>query len=143
LAIPRPVIRGSRARWFALGAIVGAFAAGGATTAAVLQGPGLDRDLASFFSSPQMARAEVVMVVAGVVHDFRIDQGRVRGVRPNAIELYERDGTLQVVPVAPDARVQVNGAAARMRAIRRGMFAVVIRDGDGPAVIVRARLGAR
>ena len=115
--------------------------AGGATAAVVLP-PGADRaDLGAYFFGPQMARAEVVLVVNGVVHDYRIDQGRVRGVRPGGLELIERDGTVEVVAIAPDARVQVNGLPAPLRAIRRGMLVVVVREGDSPATMIRARIG--
>jgi hypothetical protein len=86
-----------------------------------------------------MARAEVVVVVAGVVHDYRVDQGRLRFVRPRELVLLERDGTLQTIPVSPAARVTVNGSPATFRRLRRGMAVLAIRDGDGPALLVRAR----
>ena len=38
---------------------------------------------------------EVVMVMGAAVHDFRIDQGRILAIRPNAIALLERDGSRQ------------------------------------------------
>ena len=142
MTTPRGNYRSMSRRWLALGVAVLVLAAGGATAAAVLPG-GPERDLGAYFFGPGMARAEVVMVVNGVIHDFRIDQGRVRGVRPNGIELIERDGTVEVVPIAPDARVQVNGLPAPLRAIRRGMLAVVVREGDGPATMIRARTGLR
>ena len=49
------------------------------------------------------------MVRGGVVHDYRIDQGKVVIVRGGSIELLERDGTRQLIPVSPTAQVIVNG----------------------------------
>jgi hypothetical protein len=132
-----------RRRWLVLGAVFAALLAAGATTAAVFPGPAGEADLGTYFFGPGMARAEVVMVIGGTVHDFRIDQGRIKSVRPGAVELYERDGTSNVIPLAPNARVLVNGVLAGPLALRRGMLAVAVRDGDGPATILRAEVRIR
>ena len=39
---------------------------------------------------------------SGIVHDYRIDQGKVVSVRNGSIELLERDGTRQLIPVSAD-----------------------------------------
>jgi hypothetical protein len=123
------------------GAIAGAIAAAliiGATGLAASRAAPTGDALGPFFLGPKMARSEVIMVYGGVVHDWRIDQGRVVVVRPNALELVERDGTRAVVQVAPTARVTVNHRLATMTDITRGMTVLAARDGDAAATIVRA-----
>jgi hypothetical protein len=90
---------------------------------------------------PQMARAEVVLMINGAVHDIRVDQGRVVGIRPGALDVLERDRTRTTIPVAPDARVTVNGSRAPLSSVGRGMIVIAVRDGDSAASIVRARPG--
>lgn len=96
------------------------------------------RALGELFFNKNMARAEVVQVRAGVVHDYRIDQGRVMAVRPAAIELLERDGTRQVIPVSATAQVIVNGRFTTLSGVPLRINAITIRDGDQPATIIRA-----
>ena len=91
-------------RWRTLLAGATAAAAVLVASAAGLASPGAPpiaaRDLASTYFSSTLMRAEVVSVVARVVHDYRIDQGKVIVSRPNAIDLRECDGTRQTIPVA-------------------------------------------
>ncbi|HEU0304967.1 MAG TPA: hypothetical protein VFR32_10360 [Gaiellaceae bacterium] len=100
--------------------------------------PNEARALGALFFNKNMARAEVVQVRGGIVHDYRIDQGKVVAVRPGAIELLERDGTRQLIPVSPTAQVLVNGRFTTLSAIPLRMNAITIRDGDEPASTVRA-----
>ena len=59
--------------------------------------------------------------------------------RPNGtLSLLERDGSLVAIPVAPTAAITIGGQPASFSALRRGMVATVIRDGDAPATEVRA-----
>jgi hypothetical protein len=123
------------------GAIAGAAAAAlvlGATGLAASRAASSSDGLGPFFLGPKMARAEVIMVYGGAVHDWRIDQGRVVGVRPNALELAERDGTRTVVQISPAARVTLNRKLATMTDIARGMTVLAARDGNAAATIVRA-----
>jgi hypothetical protein len=108
----------------------------------VQPGLALPRSLANYFFGPQMIRAEVVMKVGGVLHDYRIDQGRVRAIAPRAgtITLAERDGTLVTVNVAPNARIEVNGQTIKLQALRRGTKVAVVRDGEQPAELIVATL---
>ncbi len=128
-------------RWVIV-AVLAAGLAVGATGFAASSGPFAsgppDRgSLGEYFLGRNMARAEVVMVFRGEVHDFRIDQGRVTAVRGGSLELLERDGTRQTVPVSPAARVAVNGQPATLASIAPSMFAVTVRDGSNPADLVR------
>jgi hypothetical protein len=124
-------------------ALLVALAAGASGLAASRGQPKDSRTLGEYFFGPQMARAEVIMVVGGAVRDFRIDQGRVVAVRADGIELVERDGTRLVVPVAPAAQVLVNGRPAALGDLRRGMGVITVRSGDQPAEVVRASGGGR
>jgi hypothetical protein len=101
-------------------------------------GLALPNALAGYFFGPKMIRAEVVLKDAGVLHDYRLDRGRIRAVSAGSLTLLERDGTLVVVPVAGDADVRLNGRLVTLGALRRGMNALTVRDGGQPASTVRA-----
>ena len=94
--------------------------------------------LGKYFFGPQLARAEVVLVVRGAVHDFRIDRGMVKAVSGAGIDLKERDGSIVTVPVAPDAHVRVGSQETVLSAVRPGMTALTVRDGNTPASSVQA-----
>ena len=128
-----------RRRWV-IAAVVALALVAGATglAASSKEGPGDARSLSEYFFGPRMARAEVVMVIGRTVRDFRIDQGRVTLVSGTTLELLEVDGSRQQVPVAPDARVLVNGKRATLTAILPGMLVLTVRDADGPAEVVKA-----
>jgi hypothetical protein len=122
-------------RWVLAGAAAAALLAG--VTGLAASGPGNPNALGPFFLGPRMARTEVIMVYGGSVHDWRLDQGRVVGVQPNAIKLAEHDGTRIVVPVSQFASVILNRRLATIADITRGMTALTARDGNSPATIVR------
>ncbi len=122
-------------------ALVGALlaaAVGGAVAPAApsLLPPSTPRALGETFLGPQMARAEVVMVVGNVAHDYRIDQGRVVASSATSLVLLERDGTRQTVPIGPGTQVYGRPAVAAARAVPVRTAALAIRDGDGPAQVV-------
>jgi hypothetical protein len=83
-------------------------------------------------------RAEIVTRGRGTVHDFRVDRGRIRQVRPGILTLRELDGSLVTIPVAPGAQIKIGGRDVDYAELRRGMQAITIRDGDAPAVRVVA-----
>jgi hypothetical protein len=95
----------------------------------------LPNAVASFLLGPRMMRAEIPLVsVDGVTHDFRIDQGRIRQVSSSALVLREADATNVTISVSPfTARVKLNGQTASYSQLKRGMSAMLIRDGDKPA----------
>ena len=84
-----------------------------------------------------MARAEVVMVNRGTVHDYRIDQGKLLSIRQGTIELLQRDGTHQLIPVAPAAQVLFNGKLTALVSLPLRTNVITIRDGGQPAQSVR------
>src|SRR5690242_15289059 len=55
----------------------------------------------SFFFGARMARAEAIVVIGGVAHDFRVDRGRVTSKTPSSLTLRERDGSSQTISIAP------------------------------------------
>ena len=99
--------------------------------------PGAARDLAQVYFSNSLTRAEVVSVVGRSVHDYRIDKGRVIAVRPNAIDLLERDGTRQTISVSASTQVMGLGRLFGPRSLVRGTRVVAITDGAGPATQIR------
>jgi hypothetical protein len=124
-------------RWTLAAAAVAALVVGVTGFAASSAPPQEARALGELFFNKNMARAEVVIVRGGVVHDYRIDQGKVVGVRADSIQLLERDGTRQLIPVSPTAQVIVNGRFATLGGVPLRVNAIIIRDGDQPATSVR------
>jgi len=118
--------------------LLAAAAAAVAALALVQTGAAGPRSLGAFFFGPKLVRAEVVLQDANGLHDYRIDRGRVRAVSPASLTLRERDGTVVVVPVAPDADVRLGGLAVPLVRVRRGFVATTIREGDAPARKVEA-----
>ena len=120
-----------------VGAVAAAVALGGAffPTDDGIAGRG---SLANRFFGPNMVRAEVVLMVNGALLDYRLDRGRIRALRNGSLVLLERDRTLVTIPLAPDADVQLNNQPVPPSALRRGLQAVTIRQGDGPAQAVYA-----
>jgi hypothetical protein len=99
---------------------------------------GLPGSLGSYLLGPKLVRAEVLVKDGGVLHDYRIDRGAIRAKAAGALTLLERDGSLVTIPVAPTAAITIGGQPAAFSALRRGMVATVIRDGDAPANEIRA-----
>jgi hypothetical protein len=97
-------------------------------------------ELADLLFGPRMMRAEVILM-DGVLHDYRVDRGRITGARRGQLRLRERDGTILTLTVAPDAEVRVNGRPARLGEVR-GRYASVLREGDGPVTAIHAGVGA-
>ena len=123
--------------WTIAAATVAALVVGATSLASSTAPPNEARALCELFFNKNMARAEVVMVNRGAVHDYRIDQGKLLSVRPGTIELLERDGTRQLIPVAPGAQVVLNGRITTLASVPLRMSVITIRDGDQPAQAVR------
>jgi hypothetical protein len=124
--------------WTIAAAAVAALVVGVTGFAASSAPPQEARALGELFFNKTMARAEVVIVRGGVIHDYRIDQGKVTAVRNGSIELLERDGTRQVIPVSATAQVIVNGRFRTLTDVPLRFNVITIRDGDLPASSVRA-----
>lgn len=123
----------SKALW-----AVAALLAVNAVLLAAQPGLALPRSLGAYFFGPKLVRAEVVVRDDGAVRLYRVDRGTIRAKAPGSLTLRERDATLVTVPVAPTATVTINGRVAAFAALRRGMIATVIREGDAAAAEVRA-----
>ena len=133
---PRTTSRISKP-WTIAAAAVAALVVGVTGFAASSAPPSEARALGELFFSKNMARAEVVMVQRGVVHDYRIDQGKIVGIRLGSLDLLERDGTRQTIPVSPTAQILVNGRFATLASVPLRMNAITVRDGDLAAHTVR------
>ena len=125
--------RRSKAFW-----AVAALLAVNATLLVAQPGLALPGSLGNYFFGPKLVRAEVLVKDGGVLHDYRIDRGAIRAKAGGTLTLLERDGTLVQIPVAPTAAVTIGGRPMPYSALRKGMVATVIRDGDAPASEVRA-----
>jgi hypothetical protein len=101
----------------------------------------LPNSLAAYFFGPKMVRAEVLVQDGGVLHDYRIDRGVIRSRDGDSLTLLERDGSIVTIQVSPAAAVTFNGRPIPFAKLRKRMHVTVIRDGDAPAIEVRA--GAR
>ena len=98
----------------------------------------LQRPLLNRYFGPKMVRAEVVLREQGVVRSDRIDRGEIRMLTGDFVTLRERDGLIVTIELAANPRVSVNGRQAGIFALRRGMVATVIRQGDDSADIIQA-----
>jgi hypothetical protein len=98
----------------------------------------LPASLGSYFFGPKMVRAEVVVKDAGVLHDFRIDRGRITGISGSTLTLLERDRSTVSVPASPSAQITINGSPSSFSALRKRMQATTIRDNGAPAYRVIA-----
>jgi hypothetical protein len=89
-------------------------------------------------TGPGLVRAELLVIVNGTTHDYRVDRGTVVSVAQRNLTLAEADGTTVTIPVAADARIRLNGVRVPLRQLKRGFAAETIRDGSAPAQIVDA-----
>jgi hypothetical protein len=103
-------------------------------------GGALPLGLANRFLGPNMLRAEIVVKVGGSYHDYLLDNGRIRNLNAGTslVTLVEKDGKVVSVPVAPSARITLNGTVVPFSSLRRGLRAMTIRDGNAPADTVQA-----
>ena len=94
--------------------------------------------LGNFFFGPKLVRAEVITSEGGVIHDYRVDRGRIRQVTSSSLTLVEKDGTVVPVPVAPTAVVTLAGRSVPLTRLKRGFTATTVRDGAASASTVIA-----
>jgi hypothetical protein len=123
--------------WTIAAAAIAALVVGAVSLASSTAPPVEARALGELFFNRNMARSEIVVVNRGVVHDYRLDQGKVVSSKVGTIELQERDGTRQAIPIAPDAQILVNGRLSALVTVPLRVNAITIRDGDQPAAVVR------
>ena len=98
----------------------------------------LPGSLGGYFFGPKLVRAEVLVKDGATLRVYRVDRGVIRSKADGSLLLRERDGTVVTVAISPAASITVGGRPASFSALRRGMVATVIRDGDAPAIEVRA-----
>jgi hypothetical protein len=80
-----------------------------------------------------LVRAEVLNYVSKTVHDYRIDEGRIVAVKTASITLLERDGSRQAITVGSSTLITLSGQPVDQSAVVKGLAAITIREGDGPA----------
>jgi hypothetical protein len=94
--------------------------------------------LGNFFFGPKLVRAEVITSEGGVIHDYRVDHGKIRAVTPASLTLLEKDGTTVAIPVASTATVTLGGKPILLTRLKRGFMATTVRDGAASASTVIA-----
>jgi hypothetical protein len=99
----------------------------------------LPGSLGNYFFGPKLVRADVLVKDGGALHLYRVERGTIR-TKPagGTLQLLERDGTIVPITISPAAAITIAGRPASFAALRRGMVATVIREGDAPATEVRA-----
>jgi hypothetical protein len=112
-----------------------------AVLVAAQPGLALPGSLGAYFFGPKLVRADVLIKDGGALHVYRVDRGTIRNKAGGNLELRERDGSVVTIAISPTASITVGGRPAAYAALRRGMAATVIREGDAPAVEVRAGKG--
>ena len=112
--------------------------AGGAAIE-IYAGPPVNAHLqvvAQRYFGPRLVRSEVAVVSASGTTGYRIDRGRVRSFSRGSLQLAEGDGTVVSIPVAPDARVQLQARRGTLAHLRRGALVLVARELDHPVTDV-------
>ena len=101
--------------------------------------PGLAAALARQLLLRAQARPRRVVLREGnTIHDYRIDRGVIRAKTDGVLQLRERDGSIVSIAWSPAATITLGGRPTSFSALRRNMIVTVIRDGDAPAIEVRA-----
>lgn len=90
-------------------------------------------DLYRSMLGPGLVRAEIVKKDVAGLHLYRLDRGRVREFTRGSITLRELDGSIVVVPVLPNARIELGNQFVGWAGIRRGLTATTVRVGEAPA----------
>jgi hypothetical protein len=100
--------------------------------AATRQAPKWSPSIVGLMFGNRLVRAEIALQ-DGVLHDYRVDHGRIKQVGVFTVLLGEPDGTEVTIDISPAARIRVNGKGANFVQLRKGMMATALRDGDKPA----------
>src|SRR2546421_5759171 len=104
----------------------------------VQPGFALPNALTSYLLGPKMVKAEIVLKDGSGLHDYRLDQGKIRAIGTASLTLYERTGELVSIPVGPGTRVTLGGRTVSLATLRRGMRATTMREGSAAAISVQA-----
>jgi hypothetical protein len=103
----------------------------------VQPGFALPNALTSYLLGPKMVKAEIVLKDGSGLHDYRLDQGKIRAVGSSSVTLLERTGELVTIPVGPGTRITVGGRTVSLAALKRGMRATAMREGSGAAISIQ------
>jgi hypothetical protein len=103
-----------------------------AVFAATRQAPKWSPSVVALMFGNRLVRAEIALQDS-VLHDYRVDHGRIKQVGVFTVLLGEPDGTEVTIDISPAARIRVNGKGANFVQLRKGMMATALRDGDKPA----------
>lgn len=104
----------------------------------VQSGLALPGGLNAYLLGPKMVKAEIVVKDAAGLHDYRLDQGKIRAVGTSSLTLRERTGDVVTVPVSPGASITLGGRTVSLASLRKGMRAMTLRQGSAAADTVQA-----
>jgi hypothetical protein len=96
------------------------------------QAPKWAKSVPALMLGNRLVRAEIALKDT-VLHDYRLDRGRIKDVGVFTLLLREPDGSEVTINISPNARVRVNGKSGSFFQLRTGMMATTLRDGDKPA----------
>ena len=116
--------------------VIGASAAAIAALALAQGGAASLASLGNFFFGPKLVRAEVITSEGGVIHDYRVDRGKITRVAVGSLTIVENDGTTVTVPVATNASITLGGASVPLKRLKRNFVATTVRDGAASASMV-------
>jgi hypothetical protein len=120
---------------------LGAFAALLTLNAVLLlvqPGLALPGSLKAYLLGPKMVKSEIVVKDGSGLHDYRLDQGKIRSIGPSSLTLLERTGEVVPIPVGPGTHVTLGGKTVSLATLRRGMWATTMREGGNAAISVQA-----
>jgi hypothetical protein len=115
--------------------VVVALFVGFALGAATLSFAGARDRVAELLFGTRLMRAEVVLTDGT---DYLVDHGRITAAGGGSVTLTEADGRTVTVALSPATQITLNGIPVGQRRLRRGVQALVVHSGNGPALIVQA-----
>lgn len=85
------------------------------------------------------SHAQINVVISHKPHTLILDRGRITHIAPTRLTLYEVDRSIVIVKLTQQTLVEIDGAPARIDAIKTGMYARTMRIDGGAAVRIAAK----
>lgn len=85
------------------------------------------------------SHAQINVLICHKPHTLILDRGRITHISAKRLTLYEVDGSIVTVRLAHQALVEIDGAPARVDAVKAGMNARTMRIDGGAVVRIAAK----
>jgi hypothetical protein len=85
------------------------------------------------------SHAQINVVISHKPHTLILDRGRITHIAPTRLTLYEVDRSIVIVKLTQQTLVEIDGAPARIDAVKTGMYARTMRIDGGAAVRIAAK----